>query len=74
MAKIPAKRVSKDKKGTIISPADGYEQTMEIELSDWQNIGPLNGVLPPPSQNFPQDAPFPDLCVVGGDVYEKKKP
>jgi len=66
-------RVSKDGDNKLVKPSEGYDQEMDVDLDEWDKLGPLGGSLPPSPVEFPLGAPVSDICVVDGDVYTKKK-
>lgn len=72
--KIEAERISRKLDGqTLCHPSEGYIQdSIEIDLCDYDEILSLAGTLPENDAIWPRGAPFPDLFRYGDKIFRKK--
>ena len=57
---------------TFCRPTTGYEQEIEIDLSNYEQSVVLDSELPANDQDWPKGAPLKSHVVLGKVIYKRK--
>ena len=69
---VKAQRVSqKSDMSTLCCPSDGYDDSIDIELNQNEEIDKINGPLPKSDQKYPKGAPIQNYAVHKHSVLRK---
>ena len=71
--KVQGELLSYKKDGrTLCQPSAGYSQQASIEFDHYEEVGTIDGSLPPSDQSFPKGTPLTGHVKVGNKLFKRK--